>query len=266
MRDYYEFNPFERIDEKSKRKIERLRKRDAKRLDRNNKKEEKRKQNDSNNIQIKQKKEQRNLKVVKFLVSLAALSVVGFFIFAIVYPDSKPSEDTVDKEEINRLLDFSITDKMALTYLQFRQSSDKLYDSDGETYFVFIKLEVTNKSDEIVSFGSSSSDFYAKLDVGRAVNQPVFFSENVHLNYRIPFWTNIGYNDPNWNNIVFSTSAESLTNIKPKESRIFYLAFQTEISRSDYNLNLVLYKNSEKLFGKDSIVKSLNVGVVNIMG
>ena len=265
MSDYFEFNPFEKVDEKSKRKLERLRKRDAKRLERQTKKEEKQKQDDSNSNQIKQKKEQRNLKVVKFLVSLAALSVVGFFIFAIVYPDSKPSEDIVDKEEINRLLDFTITDKMALTYIQSRAGNTKWADEDGEIYMVYIKLQVYNKSDDIVSFGSSSSDFYVKLDIGRASNQPVYFQENKHLHDRIPYWTDAGYDDPNWDKIVFFYADESLTYIQPKQTKTFYLAFQAETKNADYNLNLVFYKNSDKLFGKDSSVKTMNVGVVEIL-
>ena len=61
-----------------------------------------------------------------------------------------------------------------------------------------------------MSFGSLDSDYYAKLDIGKAVDETVYFQDNQHLNDRIPYWCPLG-DEESWEKIVFSTSLEDLT-------------------------------------------------------
>lgn len=197
----------------------------------------------------------KEILIVVFVVVLIA--IISSLIGNLISGGNTEKENIVEDE-----FRLEIVDKMALTYIQSRQSDTKWTDEEGEYYFIYLNITVENLTDEVISFGSDTSDYYAKLDIGRAVNQPVYFQENRHLNDRIPYWTDIGYDDPKWNNIVFFYADSSITEVEPHAKRTFYLAFQSHKTYKDEDLQLVIYKS--QIF-KDPEVKTFDVGVVPIL-
>lgn len=178
-----------------------------------------------------------------------------------IFTGCEDNQSNIDSN-IDNNLEIQVIDKMALSYIQSRQSDAKFIFEDKDLYFVYIKILVknVNPNGENVSFGSLDSDYYAKLDIGKAVDETVYFQDNQHLNDRIPYWCPLG-DEESWEKIVFSTSLEDLTIIKSNESREWFLAFVASKNNVDYDLNLKIYKNQ---FFKDEIVGEIKVGKIQI--
>lgn len=185
------------------------------------------------------------------------LLLVVICVFTISGCQNNQSVNNIDNN-----LQIEIIDKMALSYIQSRQSETKFSVADEGLYFVYLRINVKNiNSDgEDISFGSNYSDYYAKLDIGRAVNQGVYFEENKHLNDRIPYWCPLGDYEA-WNKIVFATSNVDITIVEANQSREFFLAFLALESNKDYDLSLKIYKKS---FLRDKIVGEINIGKIQI--
>ncbi len=202
----------------------------------------------------------------KQVVSIVITAVVLIVIISSLLANSISADNSADNkgedEVVANEFSLNIVDKMALTYIQSRSSDVKWTDEKGEYYYIYLNITVENLTENVISFGASSSDYYAKLDIGRAVNQPVYFQENRHLHDRIPYWTDIGYDDPKWDNIVFFYADSSLTEIEPYAKRTFYLAFQSHKNYANVDLQLVIYKSK---FFKDPVVKTFDVGVIPIL-
>lgn len=201
-------------------------------------------------------------KEIGTLIFVAIFFFVVIIILFVSNGDKEEQNNEAEKvDSVDNIFRLEIVDKMALSYIQSRQSDTKWTDENQEYYFIYLNITVENLTDEIISFGASMSDYYAKLDIGRPVNQPVYFQENRHLNDRIPYWTKIGYDDPNWDNIVFFYANSSLTEIAPHAKRTFYLAFQSHKTYQNADLKLVIY---ESAFLTDPEVKTIDVGRIPI--
>ena len=168
------------------------------------------------------------------------------------------SDNGKTTENLSDKLNIVVHETMAKEYIYSRYSEAKFVDEKHQNYILYIYLKVENKTDQRISFGSNySSQYYANLNIADGKNIAVYFSENRHIGDRVP-WVEPGNRVPEWQDIVFSTAAESETYIEPKSIRNFYLAYAVPFTNQDYDFSLKIFNE------KRNIVDTINIGNVPI--
>ncbi len=195
---------------------------------------------------------------------IAFVLCVLLSLFCCTACDGSNSNDTLNtiEKKLNSRLEITVKDKMALSYINSRFGDSK-YEYQ-ERYFIYIKIEVKNISGATIEFGTADSDYYAKLDIGRAVDQPVYFQEATEANQRIPYWTSPDNGGANWDKILWFYASSDLVSIQAGKTKEFYLAFLNSTTNKNYNLNLNIYENTSVFFS-DDVAKTINLGILEIV-